>query len=73
MFNHPVQYLEKYSSTSYTTAIFMLASGHHGLEIKIWYYCTLYNSVCVLVAQSCLTLCNTIDHFLPGSSVHGIL
>ena len=26
----------------------------------------------VLVAQSCLTLCNPTDHSLPGSSVHGI-
>ena len=25
-----------------------------------------------LVAQSCLTLCNTMDISLPGSSVHGI-
>ena len=23
--------------------------------------------------QSCLTLCNPVDHSLPGSSVHGIL
>ena len=45
MFNLPVQYLEKYSSTSYITAIFRLASGHHGLEIKILYYCRLYSSV----------------------------
>ena len=29
--------------------------------------------VCVLVAQSCLTLCNPMDRSLPGSSVHGIL
>ena len=29
--------------------------------------------VCVLVAQSCLTLCNPMDCSLPGSSVHGIL
>ena len=29
--------------------------------------------VCVLVAQSCLILCNPIDCSLPGSSVHGIL
>ena len=29
--------------------------------------------VCVLVAQSCLTLCNPMDCNLPGSSVHGIL
>ena len=26
-----------------------------------------------LVVQSCLTLCNPMDHSLPGSSVHGIL
>ena len=25
------------------------------------------------VAQSCLTLCDTVDCSLPGSSVHGIL
>ena len=29
--------------------------------------------VCVLVTQSCLTLCNPMDSLLPGSSVHGIL
>ena len=29
--------------------------------------------VCVLVAQSCPTLCNPMDCSLPGSSVHGIL
>ena len=29
--------------------------------------------VCVLVAQSCLTLCNPMDCSLPGSSVCGIL
>ena len=28
---------------------------------------------CVLVAQSCLTLCNLRDCSPPGSSVHGIL
>ena len=27
----------------------------------------------VLVAQSCLTLCSTMDCSLPGSSVHGLL
>ena len=30
-------------------------------------------SLCVLVAQSCLTLCDTMDRSPPGSSVHGIL
>ena len=29
--------------------------------------------VCVLVTQSCPTLCNPMDCTLPGSSVHGIL
>ena len=29
--------------------------------------------VCVLVAQSCLTLCNPTDCSPPGPSVHGIL
>ena len=32
-----------------------------------------YYIVVVLVAQSCLTLCNPMDHSLPGPSVHGIL
>ena len=30
-------------------------------------------SMCVLVAQSCLALCNPMDWGPPGSSVHGIL
>ena len=30
-------------------------------------------SPCVLVAQSCLTLCNPVNCSLPGSSVHEIL
>ena len=29
--------------------------------------------MCVLVTQSCQTLCNPMDHSSPGSSVHGIL
>ena len=29
--------------------------------------------VCVLVAQSCLTLCDSVDCSWPASSVHGIL
>ena len=28
---------------------------------------------CVLVSQSCLTLCNPMDSSPPGSSVHGVL
>ena len=32
-----------------------------------------HRSVCVLVTQSCLTLCDTMDCSPPDSSVHGIL
>ena len=32
----------------------------------------IFEFVCVLVAQSCLTLCNPIGYSLPGSSIHGI-
>ena len=34
---------------------------------------TFKSEVKVLVAQSCLTLCNPMDYSLPGSSIHGIL
>ena len=30
------------------------------------------HNVYVLVAQSCLTLCDAMDYSPPGSSVHGI-
>ena len=33
----------------------------------------LINSLCVLVAQSCLTLCGLMDCGPPGSSAHGVL
>ena len=32
-----------------------------------------YVYMCVLVAQSCPTLCDPMDYSPPGSSVHGIL
>ena len=35
--------------------------------------CRRKQQVKVLVAQSCLTLCNPTDYSQPGSSVHGIL
>ena len=41
---------------------------HAHVNYKIQYLC-----VCVLVAQSCPTLCNPMDRSPPGSSVHGIL
>ena len=31
-----------------------------------------FSSLCVVVANSCLTLCNPMDCSLPGSSVQGI-
>ena len=40
---------------------------------KLLYNVVLVSAVCVLVAQSCLTLCDPIDYSLPGSSVHEIL
>ena len=41
--------------------------GTHVCHLACW--CV----VCVLVTQSCLTLCHPMDCSLPGSSVHGIL
>ena len=37
------------------------------------YIIYIYVYVCMLVAQSCLTLCDHMDCNPPGSSVHGIL
>ena len=44
IFHLTAQYPEKYSRTNYITAAFMLISRHPGLEIKILYYCLLYNT-----------------------------
>ena len=35
--------------------------------------CVCRNRMCVLVTQSCLTLCDPVECSLPGFSVHGIL
>ena len=43
----------------------------HTVQIKIKQQLYGY-AVCVLVTQSCLTLCDSMDYNLPGSSVHGI-
>ena len=59
------------------------------LRLSFWFLCIYYinrslicgytgvhicvKSVKVLVAQSCLILCDPMDFSLPGSSVHGIL
>ena len=39
----------------------------------MWEILGITRYVCVLVAQSCLTLCNPMDCSLTGSFVHGIL
>ena len=58
-----------------TTCMSYLTTGGPGKECRndrasptrrIW-------KVKAKVTQSCLTLCDPIDHNLPGSSVHGIL
>ena len=41
--------------------------------LNIVYHVVTSLKVKVLVAQSCLTLCDAIDSNLPGSSVHNIL
>ena len=45
-----------------------IATPTPGTPSSIWCVC-----VCVLVAQSCPTLCDPMDSNPPGSSVHGIL
>ena len=46
----------------------------HWSVCRFWcqYYAVLI-TVCVLVTQLCLTLCNSVDCYPPGSSVHRIL
>ena len=39
----------------------------------ISFHPTIVPCVCVLVTQSCPTLCDPVDYSLPGSSAHGIL
>ena len=43
-------------------------SSQQCIFVKTGYVCT-----CAKSLQSCPTLCNAMDHSLPGSSVHGIL
>ena len=47
----------------------------YGSLLYACFFPTFYRGVStvVLVAQSCLTLCDPKDCSLPGSSVHGIL
>ena len=52
----------------------------HDRELLHYFYDHYYNlfntgvrTIMCVCAQSCLTLCDSIDHSPPGSSVHGIL
>ena len=48
-------------------------AGSYGKPILNFLRSLYYVVLCILVTQSCLTLCNTMDCSPPGSSVHGIL
>ena len=41
--------------------------------MKVVLHCLKFDCACVLVTQSCPTLCNPMDCSPPGFSVHGIL
>ena len=68
-------------SFSLSPATELAITSCHGCLIKSNFHCTSQSdeemiccvTVKVLVAQSCLTLCDPMDCSLPGSSVHGIL
>ena len=50
----------------------LLGRWERRILLNFVHFCTVSN-LCVLVTQSCLTLCDPMDCTLPGSSVHGIL
>ena len=60
-----VHWIEENMKTNCSTFLF-----NKGTYIYIYIWVKL---LVVLVAQSCLTLCDRMDCSLPGSSVHGIL
>ena len=39
----------------------------------VYMHVSIHTYVCVLITQSCLTLCDPLNCSPPGSSVHGIL
>ena len=41
--------------------------------MHLCFYVYILTCICVKLLQSCPTLCDPLDHSLPGSSVHGIL
>ena len=75
-------YIHPYTSfMSYFTSKPLLNSHYMTLNqlniICSFNYCSVYFKECTtnvcMCAQSCLTLWDTMDYSLPGSSVHGIL
>ena len=56
-----------HSSMGLTNSLQKVCKDHHSCECSWIVYCVL------LCAQSCLTLCYSMDFNPPGSSVHGIL
>ena len=47
--------------------------GISGFPPKISLLCFVYSYVCMLVTQSCLTLCDPTNSSLPGFPLHGII
>ena len=46
---------------------------HRNFEGKLSVHKTVFCTLHSKLLQSCLTLCNPLDHSPPGSSIHGIL
>ena len=51
----------------------LLGRWERRILLNFVHFCIVSNYLCVLFAQSSLTLCDPMDCTLPGSSVHGIL
>ena len=64
-----VKLRSKQLGSLFTLAFYKLVS----LNISGIFFKTFVFLMCVLVPQSCLTLCNSMDYSPPGSSVRGIL
>ena len=52
----------------YALSLLLMRQGRPERHSWLW----IHHLLCVLVTQSCLTLCYLIDCSPPGSSVHGI-
>ena len=55
-----------------TLSVILFGDGAFGHEKVTGVRVLIRVGMCVLVAQSCLTLCDPMDCSLPGSTVHGI-